>query len=157
VKFYVQVNLGEKDVAKLTITDAGGKKVRESECRPPKPGAGLSATLTAPATAPSPTAEGGMQNYADCTRNEQNHGMILRNLPPDPSPYNNLVTDPNTKKPHVSAAVGVKIPFSTGVQNKGVEFDKPNYSLKVGPPGSASSTECLVDAVRRGAGKFQPN
>jgi hypothetical protein len=31
--------LGEKDVAKLTITDAGGKRVREIECRAPKPGA----------------------------------------------------------------------------------------------------------------------
>jgi len=31
--------LGEKDVAKLTVTDASGKKVREIECHAPKPGA----------------------------------------------------------------------------------------------------------------------
>jgi len=40
INFYLKVNLGEKDVAKLTITDAAGKKVREIECRAPKPGAG---------------------------------------------------------------------------------------------------------------------
>jgi hypothetical protein len=39
INFYLKANLGEKDVAKLTITDAGGKKVREIECRAPKPGA----------------------------------------------------------------------------------------------------------------------
>jgi len=39
IDFYLKANLGEKDVAKLTITDAGGKKVREIECRAPKPGA----------------------------------------------------------------------------------------------------------------------
>ena len=39
LNFYLKSNLGEKDVAKLTITDAGGKKVREIECRAPKPGA----------------------------------------------------------------------------------------------------------------------
>jgi hypothetical protein len=39
INFYLKSNLGEKDVAKLTITDAGGKKVREIECRAAKPGA----------------------------------------------------------------------------------------------------------------------
>jgi photosystem II stability/assembly factor-like uncharacterized protein len=39
INFYLKTNLGEKEVAKLTITDAGGKKVREIECRAPKPGA----------------------------------------------------------------------------------------------------------------------
>jgi len=39
INFYLKANLGEKDVAKLTITDASGKKVREFECRAPKPGA----------------------------------------------------------------------------------------------------------------------
>src|SRR5258708_29681855 len=39
INFYLKANLGEKDVAKLTITDARGKKVREIECRAPKPGA----------------------------------------------------------------------------------------------------------------------
>jgi hypothetical protein len=39
INFYLKANLGEKDVAKLTITDASGKKVREIECRTPKPGA----------------------------------------------------------------------------------------------------------------------
>jgi hypothetical protein len=39
INFYLKANLGEKDVAKLTITDAVGKKVREYECRAPKPGA----------------------------------------------------------------------------------------------------------------------
>jgi hypothetical protein len=39
INFYLKTNLGEKDVAKLTITDAAGKKVREIECRAPKPGA----------------------------------------------------------------------------------------------------------------------
>ncbi len=39
INFYLKSNLGEKDVAKLTIADAGGKKVREIECRAPKPGA----------------------------------------------------------------------------------------------------------------------
>src|SRR5258708_4868677 len=39
INFYLKSNLGEKDVAKLTITDADGKKVREIECRAPKPGA----------------------------------------------------------------------------------------------------------------------
>jgi hypothetical protein len=39
IDFYLKSNLGEKDVAKLTITDAGGKRVREIECRAPKPGA----------------------------------------------------------------------------------------------------------------------
>ena len=39
INFYLKANLGEKDVAKLTITDAEGKKVREIECRAPKTGA----------------------------------------------------------------------------------------------------------------------
>ena len=39
INFYLKSNLGEKDVAKLTITDASGKKVRDIECRAPKPGA----------------------------------------------------------------------------------------------------------------------
>jgi hypothetical protein len=39
LNFYLKANLGEREVAKLTITDAGGKKVREIECRAPKPGA----------------------------------------------------------------------------------------------------------------------
>jgi photosystem II stability/assembly factor-like uncharacterized protein len=39
INFYLKTNLGEKDVAKLTITDATGKKVREIECRAPKTGA----------------------------------------------------------------------------------------------------------------------
>jgi len=39
INFYLKANLGEKDVARLTITDASGKKVREFECRAPKPGA----------------------------------------------------------------------------------------------------------------------
>jgi photosystem II stability/assembly factor-like uncharacterized protein len=39
INFYLKSNLGEKDVAQLTITDAGGRKVREIECHAPKPGA----------------------------------------------------------------------------------------------------------------------
>ncbi|MBI3405297.1 MAG: hypothetical protein HY046_07535 [Acidobacteria bacterium] len=39
INFFLKTNLGEKEVAKLTITDASGKKVREIECRAPKPGA----------------------------------------------------------------------------------------------------------------------
>src|SRR5580658_9758962 len=39
INFYLKSNLGEKDVAKLTITDAQGKKVREYECHAPKAGA----------------------------------------------------------------------------------------------------------------------
>ena len=39
INFYLKSNLGEKDVARLTITDAAGKKVREIECHGPKPGA----------------------------------------------------------------------------------------------------------------------
>src|SRR6266705_3159861 len=39
INFYLKSNLGEKEVAKLTITDASGKKVRDIECRAPKPGA----------------------------------------------------------------------------------------------------------------------
>jgi hypothetical protein len=39
INFYLKSNLGEKDTAKLTITDAAGKKVREIECRAAKPGA----------------------------------------------------------------------------------------------------------------------
>jgi hypothetical protein len=39
INFYLKSNLGEKDVAKLTITDASGKRVREIECRAAKPGA----------------------------------------------------------------------------------------------------------------------
>src|SRR5947209_13160204 len=39
INFYLKANLGEKDVAKLTITDASGNKVREIECRAPKTGA----------------------------------------------------------------------------------------------------------------------
>jgi hypothetical protein len=39
INFYLKSNLGEKDIARLTITDAGGKKVRGIECRAPKPGA----------------------------------------------------------------------------------------------------------------------
>jgi hypothetical protein len=39
INFYLKANLGEKEVAKLTFTDASGKKVREIECRAPKPGA----------------------------------------------------------------------------------------------------------------------
>jgi photosystem II stability/assembly factor-like uncharacterized protein len=39
INFYLKSNLGEKDVALLTITDANGRKVREIECRAPKPGA----------------------------------------------------------------------------------------------------------------------
>jgi hypothetical protein len=38
INFYLKTNLGEKDVAKLTITDAAGKKVREIECHGPKAG-----------------------------------------------------------------------------------------------------------------------
>jgi photosystem II stability/assembly factor-like uncharacterized protein len=38
INFYLKTNLGEKEVAKLTITDATGKKVREIECHSPKPG-----------------------------------------------------------------------------------------------------------------------
>ncbi len=37
INFYLKSNLAEKDVAKLTITDASGKKVREIECKAPKP------------------------------------------------------------------------------------------------------------------------
>ena len=36
INFYLKADLGEKEVAKLTITDATGKKVREFECRAPK-------------------------------------------------------------------------------------------------------------------------
>jgi len=39
INFYLKSDLGEKDVAKLTITDASGKKIREYECHTPKPGA----------------------------------------------------------------------------------------------------------------------
>jgi len=39
IDFYLKSDLGEKDVGKLTITDAAGKKVREIECHAPKPGA----------------------------------------------------------------------------------------------------------------------
>jgi photosystem II stability/assembly factor-like uncharacterized protein len=39
INFYLKADLGEKDVAKLTISDASGKKIREYECRAPKPGA----------------------------------------------------------------------------------------------------------------------
>jgi len=39
IDFYLKSDLGEKEVAKLTITDAGGRKVREIECHAPKPGA----------------------------------------------------------------------------------------------------------------------
>jgi photosystem II stability/assembly factor-like uncharacterized protein len=38
IDIFLKSNLGEKDVAKLTISDAGGNKVREIECRAPKPG-----------------------------------------------------------------------------------------------------------------------
>ncbi len=37
INFFLKSNLGEKDVAKLTITDADGKKVREYECHAPQP------------------------------------------------------------------------------------------------------------------------
>jgi hypothetical protein len=39
INFYLKSNLGEKDVARLTFTDASGKKVREIECHAPKTGA----------------------------------------------------------------------------------------------------------------------
>jgi photosystem II stability/assembly factor-like uncharacterized protein len=39
INFYLKSNLGEKEVAKLTIADASGKNVRQMECRAPKPGA----------------------------------------------------------------------------------------------------------------------
>ena len=39
INFYLKSNLGEKETAKLTITDAGGKKVREIECHAAKPNA----------------------------------------------------------------------------------------------------------------------
>jgi photosystem II stability/assembly factor-like uncharacterized protein len=39
INIYLKSNLGEKDVAKLTIADAAGKTIREFECRAPKPGA----------------------------------------------------------------------------------------------------------------------
>lgn len=39
IDFYLKSALGEKDVAKLTFSDASGKKVREIECHAPKPGA----------------------------------------------------------------------------------------------------------------------
>ncbi|HEV1996417.1 MAG TPA: hypothetical protein VGR03_18930, partial [Candidatus Acidoferrum sp.] len=51
INFYLKSNLGEKDLAKLTIADAGGKTVREIECRAPKPGA-------AEAKAPSEDEDG---------------------------------------------------------------------------------------------------
>jgi hypothetical protein len=39
INFSLKNNLGEKDLARLTITDASGKRVREIECHAPKPGA----------------------------------------------------------------------------------------------------------------------
>jgi len=39
INFHLKSNLGEKEVAKLTIADSAGKTVREFECRAPKPGA----------------------------------------------------------------------------------------------------------------------
>jgi photosystem II stability/assembly factor-like uncharacterized protein len=39
INLYLKSNLGEKDVAKISIADAGGKTVREYECHAPKPGA----------------------------------------------------------------------------------------------------------------------
>ena len=39
INFFLKTNLGEKDVAKLTITDPSGKRVREIECRAAKPNA----------------------------------------------------------------------------------------------------------------------
>ena len=39
INFYLKSDLGEKDVAKLTFSDASGKKIREIDCRAPKPGA----------------------------------------------------------------------------------------------------------------------
>jgi photosystem II stability/assembly factor-like uncharacterized protein len=39
VDFYLKANLGEKETAKLTFTDESGKKLREIECRAPKPNA----------------------------------------------------------------------------------------------------------------------
>jgi photosystem II stability/assembly factor-like uncharacterized protein len=39
INFYLKSDLGEKDVMKLSITDAAGKRVREYECRAPKKGA----------------------------------------------------------------------------------------------------------------------
>jgi photosystem II stability/assembly factor-like uncharacterized protein len=38
INFFLKSNLGEKDVAKLTITDVSGKKVREYECHAAKSG-----------------------------------------------------------------------------------------------------------------------
>ncbi len=38
INFSLKTDLGEKEVAKLTITDAAGKKVREIECHAAKPG-----------------------------------------------------------------------------------------------------------------------
>ncbi len=37
LNFYLKTNLGEKDRARLTISDASGKVVREIECRPARP------------------------------------------------------------------------------------------------------------------------
>ena len=37
LNFYLKANLGEKDRARLTISDATGKVVREIECRPARP------------------------------------------------------------------------------------------------------------------------
>ena len=37
LNFYLKSNLGEKDRARLTISDASGKVVREIECRPARP------------------------------------------------------------------------------------------------------------------------
>ena len=37
LNFYLKANLGEKDRARLTISDASGKVVREIECRPARP------------------------------------------------------------------------------------------------------------------------
>jgi len=56
IDFYLKSNLGEKDVGKLTITDAAGKKVREIECHAPKPGA---------AAAKEPTEEEEDEEYPD--------------------------------------------------------------------------------------------
>jgi photosystem II stability/assembly factor-like uncharacterized protein len=96
INFYLKAKLGEKDRAKLTITDASGKTVREIECRAPRaegsrrggaggPGGGGGGGGFGGGGAPPCEAKPGINRYWWNLRGEEATEVKLR-TPPTYSP-----------------------------------------------------------------------
>ena len=87
INFYLKSDLGEKDVAKLTFSDASGKKIREIDCRAPKPGAVEAQQPTEededdPDPDPAPcVAKAGINRVWWDLRNERTTQIRLRTTP----------------------------------------------------------------------------